>query len=93
MSLLTLSNESMCARSNSSLYLSILSAVSQSLTVATDDKSVGVGLNSGWEQLLLKAVMQGLFSNEFVQFACWYLRFKLELSVKRVINGVNANQI
>lgn len=49
---LTLSNESRCARSNSSSYLSILSALSQSLTVATDDKSVGVGLSSGWEQLL-----------------------------------------
>lgn len=50
--LLTLSNVSRCARSNSSWYLSIRNAFSQSLTVDTDDKSVGVGLSSGWEQLL-----------------------------------------
>lgn len=51
-SLLTRSKVSRCARSNSSWYRSILSAFSQSLTVATDDKSVGVGLSSVWEQLL-----------------------------------------
>lgn len=53
-SLLTLSSVSRCARSNSSSYLSIRSAFSQSLTDDTDDKSVGVGLSSGWEQLLYK---------------------------------------
>ena len=57
--MLTLSNVSRCARSNASLYLSILSAVSQSLTVATDDRSVGVGLSSGWEQLLWNEQVQG----------------------------------
>lgn len=51
-SMLTLSNVSRCAWSNSSWYLSILSAFSQSPTVATAVRSVGVGLSSGWEQLL-----------------------------------------
>lgn len=50
--MLTLSNVSMFARSNSSWYLSILSAFSQSPTVTTAVKSVGVGLSSGCEQLL-----------------------------------------
>lgn len=46
-SMLTLSNVSRCARSNSSWYLSIRRALSQSLTVDTADRSVGVGLSSG----------------------------------------------
>lgn len=41
------SNVSICARSNSSWYLSILRAFSQSWTVDTADRSVGVGLSSG----------------------------------------------
>lgn len=53
-SLLTRSSVSRCALSNWSLYLSILNAVSHSLTVATDDRSVGVGLSSGWVELELE---------------------------------------
>lgn len=41
------SSVSNCARSNSSWYLSIRRAFSQSWTVDTADRSVGVGLSSG----------------------------------------------
>lgn len=44
---LTLSSVSRFARSNWSWYLSIRRALSQSCTVDTADRSVGVGLSSG----------------------------------------------
>lgn len=80
-SLLTLSNVSRFARSNSSWYLSIRSAFSQSLTVATDDKSVGVGLSSGWEQLLYKGgnvKIEHVYKNSRLLITCciWYVLYK-----------------